>query len=296
MKTVRIIFILVVSFLAGCSSNNIDPSGSGLIEATEVIVSAETAGRLLQLNFDEGDAVLAGDTLAVIDTVTTQLKLNQALANRTTALSRIEGARLQIELAQVSFDLAAKEMTRAKQLIKSGSMGQQQFDQIKSQYDKARLSQETARVALSSAQADLAALDATIDLLEKQLQDCYPLAPSGGTILTTYMENGELVTLGKALVKIARLDTVWVKLYVPAGDLTRLKLGQRTVINTEDDQGTTLDGRITWIASEAEFTPKNVQTKEARADLVYAVKITIPNENQTLKVGMPVAIDIPLDK
>ena len=296
MKTALLVFLLVASLLVGCSDKSTDPSGSGLIEATEVIVSAESIGQLLQLYVDEGDLVKTGDTLAIIDTMTTLLKLNQARANRTTALSRIDAAQLQIDNAEVSFDLADKEMVRAQQLIKSGSIGQQQFDKINTQFKQANLARETARAALTIAKADLAALDATIDLLEKQFRDCFPTAPSSGTVLTKYMESGELATMGKAIVKIARLDTVWVKLYVPAGDLSRLKLGQRAVIDTEDSGESTLDGHITWISSEAEFTPKNVQTKESRADLVYAVKITIPNEKQILKVGMPVAIDVPLDK
>jgi HlyD family secretion protein len=112
-------------------------------------------------------------------------------------------------------------------------------------------------------------------------------------VVTRYVESGELVAIGKPLVKVARLDTVWVKVYLPPSDLTRIKLGGRAEIDPEDGRSRPLAGSISWISSEAEFTPKNVQTKEARADLVYAVKITIPNPDQTLKIGMPVLVTMP---
>ena len=129
-------------------------------------------------------------------------------------------------------------------------------------------------------------------MLRQQLTDCTPLAPVAGVVVKKYVEVGELVTPGQPLIEIARLDTVWVKVYLPPEDLTRINLGDRAEVDPEDGRAEPMIGRVSWIASAAEFTPKNVQTREARADLVYAIKVIIPNPEHTLKIGMPVAVRI----
>jgi HlyD family secretion protein len=111
-------------------------------------------------------------------------------------------------------------------------------------------------------------------------------------VINKFVEVGELIGVGKPLVKIAKLDTVWVKVYLPPSDLTRISLGGHALVDPEDGRNKPLEGKVSWISDQAEFTPKNVQTKEARADLVYAVKITIPNPGKVLKIGMPVSVKI----
>jgi membrane fusion protein YbhG len=282
----------ILLLLLSCGGKTLTPGGSGLIEATEVIVSAETGGQLKALYFDEGDPIKQGDTIAVIDTITVLLHLRDAEALKQAAETGVHSATLGIEQAEFNYDLAKKEYERVGALIKSGSANQQQYDQVETAFQQAGLARKQASAAHAAAQADLARTLAAIDLLRKQWNDCFPLAPRSGTIVDKYIESGELVTPGKQLVKISQLDTVWVKLYLPPEDLTKVKLGGSATIDPEDGQNRTLEGRITWISDAAEFTPKNVQTKEARADLVYAVKITIPNPNGTLKIGMPVAVEI----
>ena len=144
-----------------------------------------------------------------------------------------------------------------------------------------------------AADAELTRIRAEIALLEKQLNDCYPIAPVSGTVIDKFIDVGELIGIGRELITIARLDSVWVKIYLPPADLAEIKLGDRVEIDPEDGRDQNLNGIIRWISSEAEFTPKNVQTKEARADLVYAVKIDIANKAQRLKIGMPVSVTIP---
>ncbi len=284
--------IFVTLLILSCGGKTLPPGGSGLIEATEIIVSAETGGQLRALHFDEGDRIKQGDTIAVIDTTTVLLRLRDAEALKQAGETRVHSASLGIEQAEFNYELAKKEFERIDALIKSGSANQQQYDQVETAYRQAGLAKKQASAALEAARADLARAVAAIDLLRKQWNDCFPLAPGPGTIVNKYIESGELVTPGKQLVKIAQLDTVWVKLYLPPNDLTKIKLGGGAAIDPEDGQNRTLEGRITWISDEAEFTPKNVQTKESRADLVYAVKITIPNPNGTLKIGMPVLVEI----
>lgn len=285
-----IFFLLTI---AGCSDNNQLPGGSGLIEATEVIVSAQTAGQIMRLDVIEGDHIAAGDSIGMIDTLTVSLQLKQANAALEVARTQLENAKIAIDQAQLNFSLARKEFDRAKSLIKTGSMNQQQYDKVENGYNQAQLAEKQARAARDAAKADISRLEASINLLEKQYRDCFPDAPITGVVSDKYVEVGELAAPGKPLIKISKIDTVKVKVYLPPADLTKIKLGGKANIDPEDGRSEPIEGNITWISSTAEFTPKNVQTREARANLVYAVEITIANNDEALKVGMPVSVTIP---
>ena len=283
------IMTVILSF--SCGKKEILPSGSGLIESTEVTLSAQTGGQLLQRYFDEGQKVAIGDTVALIDTSRVVLNLTQARAAAEAAQNRLETSAINIKQAAFNLDLAKKEFARIDTLIKSGSANQEQYDQAKNAYDRAVLAGQLSQAAQRGAQADLDNTNAQIGLLLKQFNDCFPTSPAFGIVVDKYVEPGELLSVGKPIIKVADLDTVWVKIYLPAGDLTRISLRGHATVDPENG-ATPLDGNVSWISSEAEFTPKNVQTKEARADLVYAVKITIPNSGQKLKIGMPVMVTI----
>jgi len=285
--------VTAATLLLSCSNNNSLPGGSGMIEATEVTVSAETGGRLEALHFDESDRINKGDTISLIDTVTVALKLEQAQAAYRVMQTQRKNALIRTEQAAVEDSLAQKEFGRISRLLESGSANQQQYDRAETAARQSQLARKTAAVAVQSADAELGRIEAEMDILKKQLSDCRPISPATGTVVTKYVEEGELITPGRPLIKIARLDTVWVKVYLPPSDLTGIKLGGQAKVDPEDGTHQPLTGIITWISSEAEFTPKNIQTKQARADLVYAVKITIPNNDEILKVGMPVSVTIP---
>jgi len=286
---IPVIFLAVVS---SCNDGDLPPGGSGFIEATEIIVSSEVSGRLDSIYFAEGDIIAAGDTIGMIDTVTTSLMLAGAKASYRAALSKKDAAELSIKQASINYDLAHKEFERTKTLIKSGSVNQQQYDKIENAFALANLAKSQARVTLEASMADLARINAETALLEEQLNNCFPIAPETGIIIDKYIDAGELATTGKSLIKIAKLDEVWVKVYLPPSDLTSVKLGGKAEIDPEDGRETPIIGTITWITDEAEFTPKNIQTKQARADLVYAIKVTIDNSDGTLKIGMPVQVTI----
>jgi len=294
MKSLFALFTITIAFLlASCSSENNLPGGSGMIEATEVTVSAQAAGQLLTLNFDRADSIKTTDTIALIDTLNTVLRLHQVQAVRNAAQTQLKITALRQKQAESNLSLAEKEFNRVKTLLQSGSANQQQYDKVENAYDQAALAVKQARAAHDAAMADLNKADAEIDLLNEQLNNCRPTAPVYGRVLEKYVEEGELVGIGSPIIKIGKLDTVWVKVYLPPSDLTGLKLGAKANVDPEDGRDSPLEGYISWISSEAEFTPKNVQTKEARADLVYAVKISIPNPDERLKIGMPVMVTIP---
>jgi HlyD family secretion protein len=292
-RTSLVAAVLTLLSLVSCSNHTGEPDGSGFIEATEIVVSSEAAGRLERLFVDEGDRIHPGDTIALVDTTTTALRLQQAESLRRALEAQRQSALIRTYQAASNDSLAQKEIRRITSLLASGTATQQQYDQAKNAADQAALTRRGTAAALQVTEADLAKTDAEIALLRKQYADCTPTAPRGGVVVTSYVEAGELISIGKPLIKVAALDTVWVKIYLPPDDLTRIKLGGRADVDPEDGRTTPLTGSISWISPEAEFTPKNVQTKEARADLVYAVKITVANEQGILKIGMPVSVRIP---
>jgi HlyD family secretion protein len=287
------ILVLFTAGIISCGNDNGVPAGSGFIEATSVVMSAETGGRLEALYFDEGDMVKEGDIIALIDTTTVSLRLTQARAGLAAALTRESAARLQIEKAELDSSLARIDFDRTSELIGTGGISQQQYDRVENKYLEARLAHKAAGAQLASAEADKKRAAAEIAILKKQKRDCRPRAPLSGSIVTSYTEAGELLAAGKPIVKIAKLDPVTVKIYLPPAMLTRVKLGARAEVDPEDGMSSPLTGEVTWISPQAEFTPKNVESRDARADLVYAVEITIPNPDQTLKIGMPVMVRIP---
>jgi HlyD family secretion protein len=287
---VIVLFLLV---LASCGNDRAAPRGSGFIEATEVVVSAEITGRLERLYVREGDRILAGTSLALVDTTTYALRLADARAQLQAAETIRTGTRLQVEKAELDSSLAEREYLRLSRLVDRGSVNRQQYDQAETRYRQAALAASVARAALRAATADLVRIRANIEIIEKQLADCRPTAPHSGTVVTTYLEPGELAVAGKALLRIADLETVWVEIYLPPEDLTRIGLRDEALVDPEDGRSQPIMGWVSWISPEAEFTPKNVQTKEARADLVYGVKVSIPNPEEELKIGMPVMVRIP---
>ena len=295
MKHRLIPFVLIMLWLPSmyCSGNNGAPSGSGFVEGTEVVVSAETAGRIVELYCDEGDKVRPGDVIALIDTTKLSLRIAEAQAGLDGAATRVKSAELRIEQAEIDSALAHKFYERSRNLLDKESTSQQKFDEAQTAYEKAKVGARVARADLGVANAAMEQIRRDLDLLKKQMDDCRPLAPLSGTVVIAYVERGELVGVGSPLVKVAALDSVTVKIYLPPELLARVKIGDRASVDPEDGRTTPLDGAVTWISPEAEFTPKNVQTKEARADLVYAVKISVPNPEQVLKIGMPVMVTIP---
>jgi HlyD family secretion protein len=284
--------IIAITQFISCGNNGAEIGGSGLIEATDVILSAQADGQLLKLYFDEGQHVTEGDTIGWIDTTTTALRLRQAKAAVRAAETKLRISSINIKQASLNLSLAEKEFDRIKALLPVGSANQQQYDKAETAYHQALLAKEQADGSYSAALAEKETASAQAAILNKRMDYSFPEAPLSGIIVTRYVDPGELVAIGRPLVKIANLDTVQVDIYLSPADLTRIVLGGGAKVDPENDTGELLDGIITWISDEAEFTPKNVQTKEARADLVYAVEITIPNPDGILKIGMPVSVVI----
>jgi HlyD family secretion protein len=285
--------LALLCFVSACDRGDLDAGGSGFIEATSVVVSAETSGRLEALFVDEGDTVARGAALGIIDSSTVKLQLERALAQRQSAVTAIEIARIAIEQAREEADLSRKEFDRIASLIGKGSANQQQYDKAETRRKQAELARDHAEATYRARQADLARWDAETALLRRQLADCYPDSPLAGLVVNRLVEPGELLAPGKPIVEIAKMDTVWVKIYLPAHDVTAIRLGDTAGVDPEDGRTEIPHGKVVWISDQAEFTPKNVQTAEARADLVYAVKVNVANPTGVFRIGMPVMVRFP---
>lgn len=292
MKYKHILALLVATLLLGaCASEDNNKAGSGFIEANDVIVSAETAGRVLAMNVREGQAVQTGQVLTVVDTTNLALQLDATQAAVAVAETNLNSARIQVEQATATSKFANKELERVKSLIATSSASQRQLDQADHQATEASIAMNAASSQVNTAEAEIKRLNAQIALIQDNLSNCVVKSPIGGTILDKFVEPGELVSPGKPLYKVASLDPVWVKVYLSAPAFSEVKLGDKAQVSTETDSAN-IDGTVVWMADEAEFTPKNVQTAEARADLVYAVKVRIANPDHALKVGQPVYVTV----
>ncbi|MFZ1685252.1 MAG: HlyD family efflux transporter periplasmic adaptor subunit [Candidatus Zixiibacteriota bacterium] len=291
----RITAALLATFglivLAGCTGNGKQAGGSGFVEATDVIVSAETGGRITARNFDDGTVIKLGDTLAIIDPSRLELDLASANAARQASVANLEASRLAVTRAREAEAYTTTERARIERLVKAGSATQRQLDQLEHERAQSVIARQSAEANVAVIEAQISKQDADIDRLKRTLQDCHPVSPASGVVTEKYVELGELVAPGKALVKISRLDTVTVKVYLPSGEFSGVKVGDHAKVSTESGE-TAYDGDVIWTSQEAEFTPKNVQTEKSRANLVFAVKVRIANNDGKLKSGMPVFVTL----
>ncbi|WP_319501246.1 HlyD family efflux transporter periplasmic adaptor subunit [uncultured Draconibacterium sp.] len=287
MKKILYIFSLPLIFIA-CQSNNDTADAYGNFEAETVIVSAETPGKILELNVDKGDKIEASYSAALIDTVQLHLQLLQLDAQQTAVVAKRQSIQSQIDVFQEQKTNLKINEERIQKMLKDGAATQKQLDDIQGQIsviDKQIANTKTQFTIISKEQEVLEAQKASV---ADQLNRCNIKSPVSGTILETYAEQGELTTAGKALFKIADISELELKVYISGAQLPHVKLGQQidVLVDQNSKENQHFSGTITWISSEAEFTPKIIQTKEERVKLVYAVKVTVKNDG-TLKIGMP---------
>lgn len=301
----------LVLFTAACGDGDDDGRilASGHVEATEVLVSTKVGGTLQVLSVDEGMEVQAGQELARIDTVDTTLALASARADRAIAQAelslRLAGFReedvleARARLVQAEADLAGaeKDLERMEGLLSSGSGTTKSRDDARTRRDVAAAAVEAARERhrrleagfrpeeKEAARAQAQAADARVAQLEQQLEDAVIVSPVSGVVTQKLSEQGELMAPGTSIVVVTDLAGAWLNAYVPEPDLGRIRLGQDAEVLTDDGQ--TRTGRVSFIASQAEFTPKNVQTRDERVKLVYRIKVAVENEDGLFKPGMP---------
>jgi HlyD family secretion protein len=290
-------FIIVLLFIGCSEGNKREISASGTIEATEVTVSAKVGGQVMKLLVDEGSNVVKGDTLLQIDRSDLDIQLKQALANAAAAESQYKltvlGPRKEDLLqAEANFKNAQDDLKRAEDLFQASTVTQKHLDDAKTRYTVAEQTYEKLKsgsrpeeIEAARARRDLA--NAQVDAIRKKISESYVVAPMQGVITEKAVEEGDVVVQNGSLFRISRLDEVHLVIYVSEKELAKIKLGQSADVSIDAYPNKPFRGKIIYISDVAEFTPKNVQTKEDRTKLVFGVKIEVPNPDRVLKPGMP---------
>lgn len=292
MKTTKnIVYASIILLLTACGKGNGDYDASGVFETTEVIVSAEANGKIMQLNFIEGQQVEQGKPLGYIDTVQLYLKKMQLLTNT----SAVKSGRVDIprQIAAIKQQIATQknEQKRFENLVKANAANQKQLDDINAQILvlERQLTAQTELLENSNKNVSeqSSGLEVQVAQINDQIQKSIISSPINGTILSKYAEQGELATQGRALFKVADIEHMFLRAYITASQLTQVKIGQAVKIYADfgEKEMKEYSGTITWISDKSEFTPKTVQTRDERANLVYAVKIAVKNDGY-LKYGM----------
>jgi HlyD family secretion protein len=287
MKYKLLILSLGILFFA-CNNNTDESDAYGNFEADPVIVSAETSGQILQLNVEKGQQIEAGFTAAIIDTVQIRLQIVQLEAQKAAINSKRQSISSQIEVFQEQKRVLEINESRVQKMLQDGASTQKSLDDIQGQISVIEKQIESTKTQFVSVSKEFEVINAQQASVLDKLQRCIVKSPVSGTILEKYAEQGELAAAGKALFKIADMSELELKVYVSGAQLSHVKLGQEVevLLDKNESENQSLSGKITWISSEAEFTPKIIQTKEERVKLVYAVKVAVKNDG-TLKIGMP---------
>ena len=292
MRTYKLIILgTMAAWMTACENANPEYDATGVFETTEVIVSAQGNGEIMQLTIEEGSEVSPNELLGHIDTIQLSLKRQQLTANLSATESRKLNANKQLASLRQQIANLKTEQSRYEKLVKANAASQKQLDEINYNLEvlQKQLSATSEQIgcnnnSLSEQSAGIAAQVAQID---KQMEDCLITSPIKGIILSKYTEQGEYVTPGRALFKVGDISDMKLRAYVSAPQLTSLQIGQQVKVFADfgDTDRKEYEGTVTWISDEAEFTPKTIQTRNERSNLVYAIKIAVKNDG-TIKRGM----------
>lgn len=277
--------------LSACSDKNGPYDASGTFETTEVIVSSEANGKILSFDVREGQMLETGQRAGAIDSIPLYLRKKQLQANIKAVESRRPEIRKQIASIEQQIATQKTEKKRMENLLYAKAANQKQLDDINAQIafleKQLEAQKSTLSISSNSISEDVATLEVQIEQLEDQLKKCQIINPVKGTVLVKYAEAGEVTSQGKALYKIADTENMKLRAYLVSSQLTQVKAGQNVKVFADfgETESREYQGTIEWISDKAEFTPKTIQTRDERANLVYAVKIAVKNDGY-LKIGM----------
>ena len=286
----RIGYIAAVVLAASCGTEA-EFDAQGTFEATEVVVSSEATGRILNFEVEEGMAVEANQMVGAIDSVQLHLQRKQLVAQQSALLGSRPDVKKQVAALREQIAKQNEELRRVENMLKDGAATKKQKDDIEAQIKILERQLDATLSTLdkntSTINNNSAALEAQIAALDDRISKCRVISPVGGTVLVKYAEAGELASVGKPLMKIADLDNIYLRAYFTSDQLAKVNLGDevKVVADFGGEERYDYTGRVAWISSESEFTPKTIQTKDSRANLVYAVKIAVENDGR-LKIGL----------
>ena len=282
------IFLALLIWVSACKNKTENADAYGNFEATEITVSAETTGKILSLNIEEGQTLKAGEIVGFIDSTQTYLKIEQLEAQRSAIAAKTGNVYAQKEVLETQKRNALIEKKRVENMLKDQAATQKQLDDINAQIKVLDKQMQSVGTQNSSVASEVKAIDMQIAQLKDQLSKSRITNPVNGTVLSTFAEAGEIAVMGKTLYKIADLNHLFLRVYMDATQLANVKIGQKVsvFIDKNKDENTKMEGTVSWISPNAEFTPKIIQTKDERVNLVYAVKVLVENTGN-LKIGMP---------
>ncbi|MEO5642063.1 MAG: HlyD family efflux transporter periplasmic adaptor subunit [Bacteroidia bacterium] len=289
LNTTFAAFLILI--LASCGNKATDADASGSFEAEETIISANATGTILQLGVEEGQTLKTGQQIGYIDSLQLYLKKKQLQAQITSTLSQRPDISAQVAALQVQLKTAERDQQRIANLVKADAATQKQLDDANAQIDlvKKQIAAQQSSLGITSGSItqQAAPLEVQIEQMNDQLEKCRIINPVNGTVLAKYAEQNEMATMGKPLYKIADISSLTLRVYITGSQLSLVKLNQDVKVMVDDgkDGFREYKGQLTWISDKAEFTPKTILTKEERTNLVYAVKIKVPNDG-LLKLGM----------
>ena len=289
MKTInKILGILALTAtIASCGDGNKKADGYGNFEATEITVSAESNGKLIHFNVEEGAVIDKGTLAGVIDTTQLSLKKAQLEAGKNVIYSKSKGVLSQINVLKAQRRTAIVNKKRVENLIKENAGTQKQLDDVVGKIDV--INQQIRSVESQNAPIvnEIKSIDAQLAQINDQVKKSSIINPVNGTVLVKYVEPNEITAFGRPLYKIADLTSMILRVYISETQLANVKVGQTVTVKIDAGDGMKdYSGKVSWVAANAEFTPKIIQTKEERVNLVYAVKIEVKNDG-SLKIGMP---------
>ena len=294
MKPTFLLYIgLSIGLLSACSGNGGNYDASGSFEATEIIVSAEASGKIEQLAVMEGQQLEKGQQIGLIDTTQLYLQKMNLLTNVKGVRAQQPNIGAQTAYIKEQINTLQREKQRTTNLIKANAATQKQLDDINGQIEvlekQLAASQSTLQKSSQNITAQSSSLDIQIEQLEDRLQKSIIRSPITGTVLNKYAEEGELANMGSPLFKVANINNMTLRVYVTNDQLNNIKLNDKVKVYVDqgDNDGNKkeYEGVVTWISAKSEFTPKTIQTKNERANLVYAMKVTVKNDGY-LKIGM----------
>ena len=285
------IVIMSVLVLTACGTDKKEFDATGTFEATETTVFAEQSGALLTFGVNEGDSIAIATEVGVIDTIQTKLKIQQLSATKKVYQSQKPDTERQIAAIRQQLEKALQDEQRYKELVADGAVPSKMLDDASSQVKVLQKQLDAQISSLSTLHSSLnsqtAAADVQIEQLRDVLSKCHIVSPATGIVLEKYVEQGEFVSIGKPLFKIADTKNMYLRAYVTSVQLQNIRIGQKVKVLADygDGQRKEYQGCISWISSRSEFTPKTILTDDERADLVYAVKVAIKNDG-FVKIGM----------
>ncbi len=291
MKAERIIMAAALAVLASCGSNEKEYDATGTFEATETTVSAEQSGTMLRLDVNDGDEIAQGKEVGLVDTTQLWLKIQQMGATKAVYQSQKPDMEKQTSATRQQLAKARQDEQRYRELVADGAAPQKMLDDATNQVAVLQKQLDaqvsTLNSQLSTLDSQLSTVDVQVSQLRDQLQKCHIVTPVAGTVLEKYVEQGEFVTTGKPLFKVADTQQMSLRAYITSAQLQNIKVGQQAKVFADygDGQRKEYDGTVTWISSRSEFTPKTILTDDERADLVYALKVAVKNDG-FIKIGM----------